>query len=427
MARTGAGTRRTTAKTAGSAEKPATDPVTEPTAGHDLSSPDSANDASRATPETAAEPEPEQSEQMTQADASPVSVSSETSDAAEPPAADTAPSIGETSGSGTTPTGTATASGALLSPVPKTEPPATERRGGLVPLVLGGMIAAAIGAGAALYFFPQGWQPADTASLEARLATLEARAQDDGIAVLADRLTAMETAIPDLQPLEDRLAALESGGDLLAPLEDRLRQLEGSLSERIEAEIAGALEAAREGQAAQAQAIETAQQDLAAAQTRLEARAAIAQLAAAAENGAPAPDALPPIAALTDLPPAMETFRTGLPQLRALQSSFPAAARDALAAAPVTEDSSAADRLMRFLRSQTGARSLIPRDGTDTDAILSRAEAHLRTADLPATLAELDTLPEAPAAALAEWRRQAEARLAALAALAEVQARIDTQ
>jgi hypothetical protein len=77
-------------------------------------------------------------------------------------------------------------------------------------------------------------------------------------------------------------------------------------------------------------------------------------------------------------------------------------------------------RITAFLRAQTGARSLTPREGNDPDAILSRAEAALREGDLVATLAELDALPAEGAARLAEWRAQAEARLAASQAVAEL-------
>jgi len=77
--------------------------------------------------------------------------------------------------------------------------------------------------------------------------------------------------------------------------------------------------------------------------------------------------------------------------------------------------------VMNFLRSQTGARSLAPRDGDDTDAVLSRAEAALRQGDLATTLTELDALTGDPAAAMAAWRAQAETRMAALAALTVLQ------
>ncbi|HHX89903.1 MAG TPA: hypothetical protein GX700_09075, partial [Paracoccus sp.] len=156
-------------------------------------------------------------------------------------------------------------------------------------------------------------------------------------------------------------------------------------------------------------------------------QAALAELAAAAESGEPSPSALPPLAAVTDLPPALDAFTTGLPQLRSLQAGFADAARTALAEAPLDAGGSTGGRVLNFLRNQTGARSLAPREGNDTDAILSRAEAHVRAADLSAALTELDTLPEGPAAAMSDWRASAETRLNALAALAEVQTRLNNE
>ena len=454
MARTGAGTRRPGAKTAGSGAKAATE-GTKPAEGlqpqEGLQPPEGTGQPSRAPAPQDSAPAPEDDTPARNvAPAAPEGVTPSAGEAPEkamdgekldtateaPAAAPTTPD--------TAPPDTAAAEPPVASMTMPTEPaslasapadkPATAaRRGGFVPLVLGGVVAAAIGAGAALALFPQGWQPADTGALEARLIALEAReAPDAALAPLEERIAAVESSVPDLQPLADRLAALEASDDtdtgaLLAPLEDRLARLESDLTTRIEAGIADALEGARDRQEAQEQAIVSAEQDLAAEREALEARTALAQLTAAAETGQPAADALPPLAAVTDLPPALNAFHQGLPQLRDLQASFPAAARDALAAAPLDEGRSAGDRVLNFLRSQTGARSLAPREGGDTDAILSRAEAHIRAADLPATLTELDALPEGPAAAMAEWRAQAEARVAALAALDEVQSRLNNQ
>ena len=78
------------------------------------------------------------------------------------------------------------------------------------------------------------------------------------------------------------------------------------------------------------------------------------------------------------------------------------------------------DRAMSFFRTQTGARSLTPREGSDPDAILSRAEAALAKGDLVTTLAELDSLPEVARAAMADWRSTADQRLSAITALREL-------
>lgn len=335
----------------------------------------------------------------------------------------------------------ATRSDATTAPVASGAVPS--RRSGTLGLILGGVVAAAIGAGATLYLLPHGWQSTDTRALEARLSALETRDTqtglspqdlDSAIAPLLARLDALDaaTASPDLAAVETRLDALESGGTLdqdqlteaMAPMHERLDRIEAAIETRIEAAVSQALAAAQSRQDEQVQALEVAQHDLEAAQSRLEARAALSELIAAAETGAAAVMALDTLASVIELPPALDAFREGLPSLGALQDSYPSAARAALAAAPVSEESTATDRLIGFLRSQTGARSLAPRDGDDTDAILSRAEARLRAADLPGAVSEINTLPDDPAAAMAAWRAQAAARLAALEALADVQTRL---
>ena len=96
---------------------------------------------------------------------------------------------------------------------------------------------------------------------------------------------------------------------------------------------------------------------------------------------------------------------TGVPSLATLQDSFAEAARAALEAALRADmGDSWTDRAMSFFRTQTGARSLTPREGSDPDAILSRAEAALAKGDLVTTLAELDSLPEVARTAMADWR-----------------------
>ena len=58
-------------------------------------------------------------------------------------------------------------------------------------------------------------------------------------------------------------------------------------------------------------------------------------------------------------------------------------------------------RMASFLVSQTGARSLEPREGDDADAILSRAEAALRQGDVAGARALVAQLPEVAQTAMA--------------------------
>jgi hypothetical protein len=98
-----------------------------------------------------------------------------------------------------------------------------------------------------------------------------------------------------------------------------------------------------------------------------------------------------------------------------LIEEFPEVARKALSAVRVTETEGAdgTNRIATFFANQLGARSVAPREGDDADAVLSRAEAALRSGDLSAAIAELSSLPDVAQSALADWQNSAETRLEA--------------
>lgn len=314
-------------------------------------------------------------------------------------------------------------------PVMAAAPAAQPARCAGIALFFGGVSAAAIGAAAVLWLFPHGWQPAEPVSdpaiegrisaLESQLSTLPSPPPAPDLTPITERLETLENAPPpDLGTIETRLAALEAGSSSPSADADFEARIEALIESRVEAVLAEA----RRAQNQTVEVIEAAREDLAEAEARLAQRAALAQLTAAADTGAPAAEAL------STLPehPGLNAFADGLPSLGTLQASFAPAARAALAAAPATETGEGAtDRLLGFLRIQTGARSLTPREGQSTDAVLSRAEARLQAQDLPATLAELDALTEGPALAMAEWRARAEARVAGLQALDHIRAALD--
>lgn len=339
-------------------------------------------------------------------------------------------------------------------PAPPKAPPAA--RAPIGGMVFGGAIAAVLGAGVALALFPQGWNPVDTRGMEARLAAIEGRTGLDRAALdaalgaalegglspldqrlaaleslditgLTNRLAALEGAAPvavapvDLTPLEQRLSALETAtppapdlGPALAPLESRLARIETDLGDAARAAVDSALAAARTEVQRQAG-------DVAVAQASVAAQAALAELVAAAETGAPAPAALAQLAEAGPTPEALAPFADGIATLAELQAAFAPAARAALAAEPPPPDAPLVDRLMNFLRSQTGARSLAPRAGDDADAVLSRSEALLRQGDLRGALAESLLLQGPAAEAMLVWQAKVETRLAAMDALADLQ------
>lgn len=314
----------------------------------------------------------------------------------------------------------------------------TKRRGGFFAPVIGGALAAAAGYGLAQYV-PDGWPLQDIAPLEHQLAT-----QTEVIATLEARLAAVEAAkVPDISPLMEtlatlngRIAALETG-----PAE-RSEQTAALAALQAEVKALGVAPAAGQSEtpvpanitalAAEAEArLKEAEAQAAALKAEAEAltRAAVAQatfgrLQAAVDSGAPFAAILPD---LGQEPPKalLDHAETGLPSLAQLQETFPEAARLALEAALRADmGDSWTERATSFFRSQTGARSLTPREGSDPDAILSRAEAALQIGDLAAVLAEISALPEAAQAPMAEWRARVQIRQAALAALAEMAGKI---
>lgn len=338
-------------------------------------------------------------------------------------------------------------------------PAPVRRRGGFIGSLLGGVIAAGAGFGLA-HYVPQGWplglstvsdpqiaaQATEIAALKAeveRLAALPAPVPDTA---LADRIAALESATPaapDLTPLEARIttveqrlaaietvpvdgssatpAAIAAQAQALAALQADVQALKagGGMPADLAA-LAEQAEARLKEAEARAEALKAETEALGATSR---AQTALGLVMAAMDSGAPFAGVLPD---LGEAPEALTSqAATGVPTLPALRETFPEAARLALEAA-LREDMGAtwAERIGSFLQSQTGARSLTPRDGTDPDAVLSRAEAALAAGDLAAALTEVQGLPEVAQTAMADWRTKAEARQAALAALTGLAARI---
>ena len=259
--------------------------------------------------------------------------------------------------------------------------------------------------------------------IDARLTELEKRPVEGGAASttaleafdrdMAEMRAALDAARTDAAETEARIAAL------VAEAEARFTDLAGAAEGRIDDQVARAeaLVADREAQAmaeAEAAAREAAE---------LRARAAQSALATALAADRPIIPALEELAAAGVELPADLTGITEPPSQAELEAAFPEAARRALAAALRAEagDEGFGDRALAFLRAQSGARSLTPREGDDADAILSRAEAALRAGDLDGALAEIGALPDPARAEMADWVERAEARDAvadAVAALA---------
>ncbi|HEY0214520.1 MAG TPA: hypothetical protein VGC40_13190 [Paenirhodobacter sp.] len=328
------------------------------------------------------------------------------------------------------------------------------KRSGFAPLVLGGVIAALIGAGGTIYALPHlppqlaGFLPRalpdtttfDTAlaeqkaqidSLKAEIATLRSTpptadlsgvqgALDEansGIRTLTDRLNALETrpvTASDGTPMGDS-AALQSQIDGLRQQIASAGQADTTTQQQI-TEAANTARAQIDAVQAEAQKLRA---DAESAVQRSIAQAAIARVAAALQSGVPLAPALADAEAAGLTVPA--ALKAPIPSLPLLQSSFPEAARAALTAArKSTAGESFWQRAGAFVMAQTGARSVVPREGDGADAVLSRIQAWVDAGDIRKAIAETEALPQAAQAMLSGWITQAQTRIAAGDAMVEL-------
>lgn len=325
-----------------------------------------------------------------------------------------------------------------------------EKKGGFVPLVLGGIVAAGIGVGSAGYIFPNGLsfgpKPADYTSaieeqssridaLSAELAAkpafdasaLEASIADATSAVIAaqEQITGVAETVAAFEERLTTLEALPREDGISQQMENALKEMRAELNQQnaaleqmapVEGELndmRAALDAQKgelvtmiaEAQATKQDAEKTARDTLA--------RAGVTRILVALESGAPFADALAEVEANSDIaiPEALaQTAADGVPTLASLGDAYPNAAREALAAVR-SEDTGGG--VSSFLTRQLGVRSVAPREGDDPDAILSRVGAAVDEGRISYALEIADALPEGAKAPLAEWMAQANLRLSA--------------
>ena len=305
--------------------------------------------------------------------------------------------------------------------------PAPEKsRSIFLPLVLGGVVAAGIGYFASEYdFFKPGGDEAtarlrsDLEAQQERLAVLEAVKPPAPVEIPEIDLSPLETQLGEL---DVRLKALEDRPAIVAPEGVDVDAVAASAAAAYAAELEG-LRGSVESQRAEIQALldnaKSVEEATADAAKTAGVQAAVAKIVSALDAGQPFPDALAELKALDagEVDPALDAVAAdGAATLSFLQAEFPAQARAALATARASGAGDEQQGLGSFLKRSLGARSVTPQEGDDPDAVLSRAEAAIKSGDLDATLTELDTLPEDAQAAIADWRAAADARVAARAA-----------
>lgn len=301
------------------------------------------------------------------------------------------------------------------------------------------------------------------AGLDRRLEALEARVADlpagPGAPVDEAVLDELRTAIADLRErqgvLEESFAAVDEAPDDQAPaapgggtgtigeaamssrlasLEARLAELERPQSPAVDPQDFAALQ--REVAALKAKGDETAQR-VAAETERLRAVGrgvslvyAIGRLRGAVEGSGSYAQPLDAVRGHFDaldltrepaIGKALETLganaKEGLPSRADLAASFGPAARAAVQAANVPADGDMVDRLLAEAGNLVTVRPVGDVEGSDVAARVARAEVRLSRGDLDGALAEVRAIDGTAAAPLAPWRAQAEARLAAEAAV----------
>lgn len=316
---------------------------------------------------------------------------------------------------------------AVSKPAPVAPTPAPEKsRSIFLPLVLGGVVAAGIGYFASEYdFFKTGGDDAtaqlrsDLEAQQERLAVLEAVEPPAPVEIPEVDLAPLETQLGEL---DVRLKALEDRPAIVAPEGVDVDAVAASAAAAYAAELEG-LRGSVESQRAEIQALldnaKSVEEATADAAKAAGVQAAVAKIVSALDAGQPFPDALAELKALDagEIDPALDAVAVdGAATLSFLQAEFPAQARAALATARASGAGDEQQGLGSFLKRSLGARSVTPQEGDDPDAVLSRAEAAIKSGDLDATLTELDTLPEDAQAAIADWRAAADARVSARAA-----------
>ena len=321
---------------------------------------------------------------------------------------------------------------------------------GILPFLTGGVLAGAIGFGAAI--LPTYLNPSDPlAPILSAQDTLSEQLAQQGAQIKqieakpapkdhTDTIFAMTEAIEALSTdIDQRQASIEAQ---LQALVSRLVEVEKQpLTQKVSPQAIGAYESelaqlrsdlAEVARSASAQIEQTKTeavmlQKTTNAQVRISTiTSALNAIRAAAENGASYQAALSDLIATTDLdlPIALQAHaKNGVAQLGDLQDKFTKAARAALktirlAKGPQTGE----NRLLAFLKAQFGVRSLEPQAGTSAEAVLSRAQAAVTEGDLKAALSELSALPPLGQDYLQDWIVAAQNRLAVQDALAELSA-----
>ena len=307
------------------------------------------------------------------------------------------------------------------------------KRGGFFPTVIGGVLCAGLGYGAAQYVKPEGWPFPAAGREEAQSLVADAEFRlEEKIEKLITQNDALTAQVAELKSEVETAQSQAANAEQFAPLQSDLAALAErvvTLEEKpaIDGFSSPEARAAFDEQLAKMQGLIDAevtrlseQQDQILADEKA-AKLATAAIVKALDAGEPFGSYL---GTLENVPEALAANSDGsVATLSELKLSFPDAARQALVA--VSEDAYEAGEqsfVSNFLFTQLGYRSTEPSEGSDPDAVLSRAEYALENNDLAKALGLVAELPDVGKDYFTDWAAQAQTRLDVTSALQQLTA-----
>ena len=335
---------------------------------------------------------------------------------------------------------------------------------GLLRFVIAGLLVALVSFGAAQYssgHWPFAARPGDhewRAGLEAQIAKqsqqLLALRTDLASQNTVAALDGLQNQLDSLRPVVADVAALQVEIELLQNAQDgvmdQLGLIETKLARQPVSDGVSASVVDRQTRVVKQMQTQISAQKTAFSELRTElletrqmvkaaaletaTQSSISQLIGALESGAPFAFAIAEFA--NDggaLPQALLAAAPyGVPTTAALARDFADQARAALTVArkagsetPENADNiSGVSRLSNFLQNQLGMRSVTPRQGNDSNAVLSRAEAAIEAGQVAEALTILTALPPAVHTSMANWIERAELRRAAQNAVVSLSAQL---
>jgi hypothetical protein len=275
--------------------------------------------------------------------------------------------------------------------------------------------------------------------LDSEIAAVRQALEDSDGAQAAQSLARLETTLEgqaaELASLKEQIsgavgAAGEVSAETLSQIDVYRGEVEGlraemgtvrdnvaALSARLQ-EVAAAANRQIETAQARVEEVETqAAQQLSAAQIAAD----LAQIRSAIAAGQPFAEPLDRLATQpgVTVPEGLaQAAPSGVATFAALRDGYPDAAHAAIRASiQASAGDGVLDRTRAFFQAQVASRSLEPREGVGTDAVLSRVEERLAQDDLEGAIAAAEALPSEAAAAMQDWLDAARTRAQAVAGL----------